>query len=109
MDDFENLIQQANTWPTLLTAEQEIHLINRLRTFDEGLLIDHFEKLSIILSKLEESHAGGAIFEVTELNRPLFDTGASWIESLAKPQLPERSKEFLKTVSETLRTRFPGA
>jgi hypothetical protein len=109
MNDFEQLIQQIQSWPTMLTAKQEIELLNRLRHFDEILLLDRFEQLSQILSKLEESHAGGTLFEVTELNRPIFDAGALWIESLARPPLPETSIAFLRTVSETLRTRFPGS
>jgi hypothetical protein len=101
------LIQTAVAWPTILTAEQEFALLEALRSIGDEALLSQFGDFSLLLARLDDSHAGGGIFEVTDLNRDAFDAGANWIESLARAPLPDRDQGFIRSVAETLRTRFP--
>lgn len=106
MQELRSLTQKVDSWPTILSAKQELELITGLRKIENNVLLDQFSQLCHILERLGESHAGGAIFEVSDLNRDEFDAGANWIESLAKQPLPKEHQAFLHSIADTLRTRF---
>lgn len=106
MHALQDLLRTVEGWPTILSAEQELALLAALQGIGEESLLNHFDDFSRLLSRLEESHAGSTIFEVSAANRPAFDAGAQWISRLARPPLAEKDQELLHCVAQTLRVRF---
>jgi hypothetical protein len=70
------IFELARSMPTIMSAEQELELLQRLIACDERSLINEPGLLLEILSIIDESHSGGAFFEVNDNNYPSFVAGA---------------------------------
>jgi len=91
LSDILNAIEDA---PTIMSIDLELKFIEQLSQFSDSELIANDCAFKSILCRLHESHTGGGIFEVTELNLPRFKTFSRRLEDLSETisDSPSRSR-----------------
>ncbi len=102
----EDIVESLHSMPTIMSATQELDILQRLRHCDDEASIGGLDLLPEILSVIEESHSGGAIFEVNDSNYSLFLAAADWLERLSNQCLRSQHRAMISGVAATLRTRF---
>ncbi|WP_369943907.1 hypothetical protein [Xanthomonas medicagonis] len=72
----------ASQLPTIMDLDDEIRLIENLTMIGPREIAGHQDEFRCVVLKLQESHQGGGVFEVTEENYPVFEGFCDWLQSL---------------------------
>ena len=78
----DNLLKISNAYPTIIAIEQEIYLIKELQSITMPEIKENADAFIKIVFKIQESHNGSGIFEVTNENENGFMTFANWLISI---------------------------
>ena len=102
----DRILILARGMPTIMSASQELDLLQCLARCDERSLVNELANLLEVLAIVEESHSGGTVFVVTDLNYGLFVTAADWLTTVSRLSMSDQHRAAILGVAETLRTRF---
>jgi hypothetical protein len=95
----KQVLEFVRAAPIMMSASQEVELIEHICALTDEELVGDFETLAEVLSRLYESQAGSAVFEVDDHNLPVFTAFATRLRQLAN-QISSRPRgESLESVA----------
>jgi len=84
MITLREILQAAETAPTIMRARTELALIGQLEQLSDEMVLSDLNSFRQVLWILYCSHTGGGYFEVDDSNREQFRSFAEWLRCLAK-------------------------
>ena len=79
----DELLRELGSLPTMMTAKEELEVIERLESVPDDLLLRDLERFFPLLWDLFDSHTGAGIFEGDASNREEFRAFAQRLRRLA--------------------------
>lgn len=93
--------------PTIMSVEEELLFVARIMALSDEALVAEADSLLAILDRLQESHTGGAVFEVSEETRPKFIAFADRLRILSSLMDSPHGAEVLRQIADDLSVVFP--
>lgn len=101
------IAEKAKKLPTIMTAPEELEVIEEISKFTDAELLQDLPSLVSILDQLYESHTGGTIFEIDDTNRPDFHNFARRLQTLSEKPAAHHYAGSLISTADALMVEFP--
>ena len=102
----DELLKELGPLPTMMTAAEELKIIQKLATVPDELILRDFGRILPLLWDLFDSHTGSAIFEVDESNLGKFQIFAKRLLHLSTQMESSEDVERLKSISDAFSSKF---
>ncbi|MGK9170472.1 hypothetical protein KXR53_29505 [Inquilinus limosus] len=78
----KELASLASQYPTIMSLEQETHLIREIEKLELREIKENVATFSDLIDRIHESHISNGIFEVDKSNENVFLGFARWLRSI---------------------------
>lgn len=105
----KEILRDIQAASTIMNLQQEMEFMDRIGHISNDELLSDFESLAGILDRLQESHTGGGIFEVTDADHVHFKEFANRLRRLGDKSESPKIADSLRAFADDLEVRFPAS